>query len=312
MVQGRIGSLPPRYQRINGCMSVTVGALGAPKVAWWRALNPAIYLISILPGVAVWHIANTAASTRSVVLAATLAVVFLQHSINVLNDVSDWRLGADAEKWDSWVRAHQEKLTVASLHGWVSFLCGGLLGLGALLVAGRLWILAIALPMVGLGYLYNSGKKPLSYTRMGEWVTGLCYGPGVVGCLWLLSGTLFDASCALLMAAFAALAVALLFSHQPPQIESDRQAGKHSFAARFGAQQTYRASRLLFMIFLLTFGLSLALRSDSAVLIGIYSVAAGIAAAIALGKEPNPKLILLLATAMVTLAVVAGSAAALV
>ena len=173
-------------------MSVTAGALATPKGGWWRALNPAIYLVSVLPGVAVWQLAGAASGNRYAVLAATLAVVFLQHSINVLNDVSDWRLGADAEKWDSWVRAHRENLMLASLHGWLSFLAGGLLGLVVLYLSSRLWILAIALPMVGLGYLYNSGKKPLSYTRMGEWVTGLCYGPGVVGCLWLLSGTPID------------------------------------------------------------------------------------------------------------------------
>lgn len=292
-------------------MSVTAGALGAPKVAWWRALNPAIYLISVLPGVAVWQLAGATEGTRYAVLAATVAVVFLQHSINVLNDVSDWRLGADAEKWDSWVRAHHENLTATSLHGWLSFAAGGLLGLVVLYLSGRLWILAIALPMVGLGYLYNSGEKPLSYTRMGEWVTGLCYGPGVVGCLWLLSGAAIDGRCVLAMVAFAALAVALLFSHQPPQIESDRQAGKHSFAVRFGALQTCRASRLLFMIFLLTYGLSLGVRSGSTVLIAIYCVAAGIAVATALHKNPNPKLILLLATAVVILAVIAGPVAAL-
>jgi 1,4-dihydroxy-2-naphthoate octaprenyltransferase len=291
-------------------MNVTAGALAAPRGAWRRALNPAIYLVSMLPGVAVWQLAG-AAPGRDAVLAATMAVVFLQHSINVLNDVSDWRLGADAEKWDSWVRAHRENLTAASLHGWLSFLAGGLLGMIVLYLSARLWILAIALPMVGLGYLYNSGKKPLSYTRMGEWVTGMCYGPGVVGCLWLLGGTPVDAVCVLLMAAFAALAVALLFSHQPPQIESDRQAGKHSFAVRFGASQTYRASRLLFMIFLASYGLSLGVRADSASPVTICILVSAIAVAATLRKNPNPRLILLLATAVVMLTVVAGAAAAL-
>ncbi len=288
-------------------MSVTADALAAPKGAWWRALNPAIYLISILPGVAVWQLAGATQTTRHVLAAATLAVVLLQHSINVLNDVSDWRLGADAEKWDSWVRAHRENLALTSLHGWLSFLAGGLLGLGVLYLTGRLWILAIALPMVGLGYLYNSGKKPLSYTRMGEWVTGLCYGPGVVGCLWLLGGTPVDASCVLLMAAFAALAVALLFSHQPPQIESDRQAGKHSFAVRFGARQTYRASCLLFAIFLICYGSSFASHPGPAALLGIYGAAATVAAATVLRSTPNPRSILLLATAVVAFTVVMGA-----
>lgn len=290
-------------------MSVAAGALAAPKGAWRRALNPAIYLISVLPGVAVWQLAGPTLGAGYGVLAATLAVVCLQHSINVLNDVSDWRLGADAEKWDSWVRAHRENLTAASLHGWLSFLAGGLLGLIVLYLSARLWILAIALPMVGLGYLYNSGKKPLSYTRMGEWVTGLCYGPGVVGCLWLLSGAPINGPSLLAMIAFACLAVALLFSHQPPQIESDRQAGKHSFAVRFGARHTYRASRLLLIIFLVTYGLSVWIRTGAASPIAICIVSSAIAVAAALRRNPNPRLILLLATAVVMLTAIASAAA---
>lgn len=270
------------------------------RTGWWRALNPAIYLVSILPGAGVWQLSGASGRSGLSLLFATLAVVLLQHSINVLNDVSDWRLGADAEKWDSWVRAHHENLSLASLHGWLSFLCGGFLGLGVLIQTQRLWILAIALPMVGLGYLYNSGKRPLSYTRMGEWVTGLCYGPGVVGCLWLLTDSPIDLRSILAMAAFAALSIALLFSHQPPQIESDRQAGKHSFAVRFGAEKTWLASRLLLVVFFVSYGLGLAARSGG-LLMAVYTAAAVIATALILRKQPNPKLILMLATGVVAL-----------
>lgn len=273
------------------------------RTGWWRALNPAIYLVSILPGTGVWQLTGASGSAAHALLFATLAVVLLQHSINVLNDVSDWRLGADAEKWDSWVRAHDGNLALASLHGWLSFLLGGLLGLSVLVQSGKLWILLIALPMVGLGYLYNSGKRPLSYTRMGEWVTGLCYGPGVVGCLWLLVGSPVNVTSVLAMAAFAALSVALLFSHQPPQIESDRQAGKHSFAVRFGAEQTYIASRLLLVIFFVCYGLGLAERSGL-VLLAAYAFVAVLATLFILRTQPNPKKILLLATGVVALSLI--------
>jgi 1,4-dihydroxy-2-naphthoate octaprenyltransferase len=273
------------------------------RTGWWRALNPAIYLVSILPGLGVWQLSNPASGASQALLLATLAVVLLQHSINVLNDVSDWRLGADEEKWDSWVRAHHGNLSIASLHGWLSFLCGGLLGLGVLIQTNKLWILLIALPMVGLGYLYNSGKRPLSYTHLGEWVTGLCYGPGVVGCLWLLTGSPIDLTSQLAMIGFGALAVALLFSHQPPQIDTDRQAGKHSFAVRFGAEKTYFATRLLLLAFLVTYGLSLAAHS-SALLITMYSIAAALATIFTLRRQPNPKTILLLASGVVALSLV--------
>lgn len=270
---------------------------------WWEALNPPIYLVSILPGLGVWLLARTGGSETYVLAAATLAVVLLQHMINVLNDVSDWRLGADEEKWESWVRFHRGNIRAATFHGWVSFVAGGLIGLGTLIDTDKLWILGIALPMVGLGYLYNSGRRPLSYTRLGEWVTGLCYGPGVVGCLWLLIGQPIGLAALLAAIAFGALAVALLLSHQPPQIDTDRRAGKHSFAVRYGATLTYRISRVLLGVFLFTFGGAFVLAgSDPWLLVLLLAVAASIMAVV---SRPGlgPKRILLSATGFVAVMV---------
>lgn len=186
-----------------------------------------------------------------------MAVILLQHAINVLNDAADWRLGADVEKWDSWVRYHHEDTSAALRHGGWSFVAGGSLGLAVLAWIDRWWILALAAPLVGLGLLYNAGRKPLSYTRLAEWATGLCYGPGVFGCLWLVVEPRNTPAVWLGSLAFGCLAVALLLSHQPPQITTDRQAGKRSFAARHGAKQTYAAVRLLMLGFLISWGLAL-------------------------------------------------------
>jgi len=222
-------------------------------VRWWQALDPPIYLISVLPGAAVWLLNTGTDRPLGHVAAATLAVILLQHAINVLNDVSDWRLGADAEKRHSWARFHHLNLRVAALHGYASLLAGGLLGLLVLVDARQLWLLAVAAPLVVLGYLYNSGPRPLSYTHLGEWVTGLCYGPGVFGCLWMLASGRFSPAVIPGSLAFFFLAVALLLSHQPPQIATDRQAGKRSFAVRYGAHRTQQAARLLYLGFLLAF-----------------------------------------------------------
>ena len=278
------------------------------KAGWWQVFNPAIYLVSILPGVAVWLLARPTGDNLSALVLGTLGVVLLQHAINLLNDVSDWRLGADVNKRDSWVRFHHENLQTTALHGWAGFLSGGLLGLWALGLTGRFWILGAALPMIGLGYLYNAGKRPLSYTRLGEWVTGLCYGPGVVGCLWLLTGQHIDATAVLGMVAFAALAVSLLLSHQPPQIETDRQAGKQSFAVRYGAARTCQVSRGLFGLFLLSCGLALWLSRHDTITLAVFTAMAMYAFYQALRSPLGPKRILLPASTVV----VASLAAVLV
>lgn len=285
----------------------------AAGVRWWQALDPPIYLISVLPGVAAWLSTGSTGQPLIHVVLATLAVILLQHAINVLNDVSDWRLGADAEKAHSWARFHRLNLRVAATHGNISLLAGCLLGLAVLVQADKLWILAGAAPLVLLGYLYNSGPRPLSYSYLGEWVTGLCYGPGVYGSLWLLADGRPFLAVVPGSLAFFALSVALLLSHQPPQIETDRQAGKHSFAVRFGARQTRRTARLLYLVFLLSFAAVVWLANLTIAGRGAFVLSAVVSGLVVLLTRPSPRRILsgatgvILATLLLQLASVSGT-----
>ncbi|HLG20592.1 MAG TPA: UbiA family prenyltransferase, partial [Bdellovibrionota bacterium] len=164
----------------------------APKIAayghvgWWEALNPPIYLISVLPALTAFTIASRSAAPLIPFLLGTLGVVLLQHAVNVFNDITDWKRNADVEKPDSWVRFHRENTRVAEIHALLSVAAGACVGLSALHLADRWWLIGVAAPLVFLGLLYNFGKVPISYGRHSEWVTGVCYGPGVFGCLWLL------------------------------------------------------------------------------------------------------------------------------
>jgi 1,4-dihydroxy-2-naphthoate octaprenyltransferase len=277
------------------------------QASWWTALNPPIYLVSVLPGLGVLLIAGESQSWLAGLALGTAAVVLLQHAINLLNDVSDWRLGADVHKYDSWVRVHEEDTRIASLHGLASALAGTLLGIGLLLWSDRLWILAIAAPMVVLGYLYNTGPRPLSYTTLGEWVTGLCYGPGVFGCLWLLAGLPLQPAAAFGMLAFAALAMALLLSHQPPQIETDRAAGKHSFAVRYGAHRTWLTSRWLAVLFLVSAAMGIGLGDTRVVTIAVFAFTGLVAIVYLCRVRPNPRRILLPSTGVIIAGLIASA-----
>jgi 1,4-dihydroxy-2-naphthoate octaprenyltransferase len=221
-----------------------------PALRWWQIFNPAIYLISILPALAVIVLAGQAFVWTQGLIASTLAVILLQHAINLFNDVSDWNLGADTEKMDSWVRLFEGKTYPVSIHALISFVTGGIVGLSVLFIGDKVWILFIALPLITLGYLYNAGKSPLSYTWMGEWVTGICYG-GVFACLWLVAGLALNFAAVMGMMAIAALAMSLLLSHQPPQFETDRRVGKKSFCVRYGKKKTQQVSVWLFTLSLM-------------------------------------------------------------
>lgn len=257
-----------------------------------------------------WQLTRAAGQDLAVLIVATLAVVLIQHGINLLNDVSDWRLGADSDKWNSWVRYHGEDLRVTAWHGGLSFVAGGLLGLGLLALTDRLWVLWLTAPLVGLGYLYNSGERPLSYTSAGEWVTGVCYGPGVVGGMWLAIGQPVDLSLLFATIAFGSLAVALLLSHQPPQIDTDRAAGKQSFAVRFGAARTMIAARVLFGVFIVTWAAAcLSAGTDPFVVVALIAAAAWADWRI-LRANLGPKRVLLTATTLILVTVTAGLIAA--
>lgn len=263
-------------------------------IKWWQALNPAIYLVSILPGVAVWLVAINPVSHLAL-WPATFAVVLLQHGVNLLNDAKDWQLGADTEKYDSWVHRHNGNVSIVFYHGLISLLTGGILGLLILVLHQQLWILGFALPLVILGIMYNAGRHPLSYTALGEWATALCYGPGVFGGLWFIAGQPFNWVALFGMAAFSAFSTALLFSHQPPQIETDRQAGKNSFAVRHGESMTYRVSTVLFITSLVLLVMACSESRNSLTM--IIFILGAIAASMWITRvDPNPKRILLSAT----------------
>ncbi|MBE9559951.1 MAG: prenyltransferase [Proteobacteria bacterium] len=272
-----------------------------PVIKWWQIFNPAIYLISILPAIAVIIMAGEAPVWKQGLIFSTLAVVLLQHAINLFNDVSDWNLGADTEKMDSWVRLHNGNTQPVTIHALISFFSGGLIGLSVLIVGDKLWIALFALPLIGLGYLYNAGKSPLSYTWMGEWVTGACYGPGVFGGLWFVSGLPFNLSAVMGMFAFAALAVSLLLSHQPPQFETDRRVGKKSFCVRYGIQKTHQVSVLLFAVALLLIGIGLS-SSHNIPYLQYIVFSLVLIFSIYLSKVgPNPKRVLLLSSTILLL-----------
>lgn len=114
-----------------------------------------------------------------------------------------------------------------------------------------------------------------------------------------------DSGAVFAMTAFAALAVGLLLSHQPPQIETDRVAGKLSFAVRYGEVWTYRIARILLGVFLESWGMAVSLNGLDSPAIGlaIYTVAAAWIMAIIVRPGLGPKRMLVSATVFVAVIV---------
>ena len=219
----------------------------------WRVLQPAIYLVSVLPAL-ICGFAFKSTVLFGYLIGMGLAVVLIQHAINVFNDETDWQKGADAEKTESWHHFHKGNTSELKVHAWTIFCLGISFGVLVVFRVHRLEVLWAALPLVCLGFFYNHSRWALSYTSWGEWVTGLCYGPGVFGCMaYVLTGTVSQ-DLILGSLACSCLAVSVLLSHQPPQVLTDFAAGKKSFAVRYGAKNTYCTARILALVCLLFLG----------------------------------------------------------
>jgi 1,4-dihydroxy-2-naphthoate octaprenyltransferase len=93
------------------------------------------------------------------------------------------------------------------------------------------------------------------------------------------------------MVTFACLAMALLLSHQPPQIETDRTAGKHTFAVRYGEAAAFTAVRVLLLVAVLSFALALWL-ADCQACAGVFLSLSAFAAISPMRDAINPKSVL--------------------
>ena len=93
----------------------------------------------------------------------------------------------------------------------------------------------------------------------------------------------------------------------PPQIDTDRAAGKHSFAVRYGAARTRQTARWLTGIFLISTGLGLLLGESRPLTLLVFAIV-GLAAIARLWRAaPNPKRILLPSSGIILASLIAQS-----
>lgn len=116
-------------------------------------------------------------------------------------------------------------------------------GIGIALVAYRGWpVLAIGAASLLAALAYMGGPKPIAYTPFGELTVFIFFGlVAVQGSDWLLTGAIGPLS-ALASVALGSLAACALAVNNQRDLAHDRQVGRRTFAATFGAA----ASRALF------------------------------------------------------------------
>ena len=231
--------------------------LPAPGVAlaWWLALRPWSFSISLAPVIVGTALAGSQAQV-GLAIVALLACLFIHAGTNLQNDVGDFRRGADLVgrvgpprvTTQGWLPASQVQ-AAASLSFALAFLPGAYL-----VVHGGWPIVTIGLASIAAGAVYTAGPRPVAYSGWGEAFVIVFFGFVALGGMYYLHTGTVSVAAVLAGAAVGLLAAAVLVVNNLRDIDSDRSVGKYTLAVRRGRRFTvWEYVLLLLAPFVLSF-----------------------------------------------------------
>ena len=182
-------------------------------------------------------------------LAALLGAILIQIGTNLVNDLGDFRRGADSgvrlgpprALAMGWLTVREVRIGIL-----VSFLAATAVGLYLASVAG--WpVVAIGIASILAGAAYTSGPFPLAYNALGECFVFLFFGFVAVCGTYFVEARAFSVDAAIAAVPVGALAGAILVVNNVRDLEGDRAAGKRTVAVLLGRRGA-RAEYLLLLL----------------------------------------------------------------
>ena len=221
-------------------------------LAWWLALRPWSFTISLAPVLAGTSLAMLDGYPPNLALAAValLACVLIHGGTNLQNDVGDFRRGADLSV-ASGRRASRPRggCRRRRCRRPLRYRSHSLSSPAPMVAAHGGWpIVAIGVVSVAAGAVYTAGPRPVAYSGWGEAFVIVFFGFVAVGGTYYLHARSVASSALLAGAALGALAAAVLVLNNLRDIDSDRRAGKHTLAVRLGPRFTVREYAVLIHI----------------------------------------------------------------
>jgi len=169
-------------------------------------------------------------------LAALGGAILIQIGTNLVNDLGDFRRGADSAKRLGPPRAlAMGWLTPAEVRTGIalSFLAAALAGVYLVSQAG--WIVVgIGLASILAGAAYTAGPWPLAYHGLGELFVFFFFGVVAVCGTYFVEVRAFSPDALLAAVPVGALASAILVVNNVRDLDGDRAAGKRTVAVRVG------------------------------------------------------------------------------
>lgn len=211
-------------------------------LAWWLALRPWSFTISLAPVIAGTALAVLDGYRPDLGIAAValLACVLIHAGTNLQNDVGDFRRGADLTgrigpprvTTQGWLPAREVQAAAT-----LSFALA--LVPGAWLVLRGGWpIVVIGVASIAAGAAYTAGRRPVAYSGWGELFVIVFFGVVAVAGMYYLHAEKFAGAPLFAGGALGLLAAAVLVVNNLRDIESDRRVGKNTLAVRLGRRFT--------------------------------------------------------------------------
>lgn len=219
-------------------MSSEVISKPAKWQAWIYATRPKTLMIGVTPIMTGTLLGLHYSSSFHwiLMLSALISSLFIQISVNLINDAIDFKKGTDTTERLGFKRATQQ--------GWLTFqevLYGGffciflafLFGL-PMIMTGGIYFLALLIVAPLLSYCYTGGPWPLAYLGLGEIFVILFY--GIVSTLvgFYLQAFMINTGALLAGLQLGLLAAAVIATNNLRDIDSDAKAHKKTVAVRFG------------------------------------------------------------------------------
>lgn len=215
----------------------------------WRLADPKIALASLVPfcvGVALaWSAGERVAP--AIAFAAFLAVFFVEVGKNAVNDLYDFRSGADQavrpderSPFSGGKRVLVDRLLTQHdlvVIAWIAFTLAAATGLAVAMTTVPM-LIAIGAAAAAISVAYAMPPLQLAYRGLGELAVFLVYGPGILLGSFVMAGGVIEGPVVAASIALGILIAVVLLANELPDERADRLAGKRTLVVRLGRERS--------------------------------------------------------------------------
>ncbi|MBI6871479.1 prenyltransferase [Clostridium aciditolerans] len=186
-----------------------------------------------------------------------VAMILIQSATNMVNDYFDFKRGADSKEKEnekalvSGEITPKQVLAIIFTYQFVAFII-------CIYIASQTsyYILIVALAGETISILYACGPLPISYTPIGEIVSGVTMGIGITTTVIYIYSGVFNLNTMLLAVPTAVFVGTILLSNNLSDIEEDRKVGRKTLPILIGIKNSeklwiFNVTMLLVLTFIL-------------------------------------------------------------